>query len=59
MITYLGEALRSGEKGAEGTGELIFNDMSEMWTPQIKDTSFLTNSSNRNLAIGKWIKEIF
>jgi hypothetical protein len=30
MITNLGEVLRSGEKGAEGTGELIFNDMSEM-----------------------------
>jgi hypothetical protein len=29
-ITNLGEVLRSGEKGAEGTGELIFNDMSEM-----------------------------
>jgi hypothetical protein len=30
MITNLGEVLRSGEKGAEGTGELIFNDRSEM-----------------------------
>jgi len=61
LITNLGEVLRSGEKGAEGTGELIFNDMSEMWTvnTSIKNNQFPNNSSNRNLAMATRIKDIF